>query len=326
MDRNDAKRQVIRAGRELSDSGLIARTWGNVSRRLDEASFAVTASGRNYRTLTEREVVVVNMEDLSYSGDFAPSSEMKIHRAVYEKKSDARFVIHTHQDNASAISAMGTDRIVLDRIYPGLGNSVLCAEYGLPGTERLCQNTRKTLDACQANAVILRQHGALCWGRDYDEAFETARQLEKACGEYLKKLDKRIISENKGDTKQLGKTTIWNRSRILLDFAEEAKVMRPYLDDFAQLAGLKIQVIPRNREMAERAVRRGSSVLVKGIGAFCTAGSLEDAKALSMIIEKNAMAFFAARAGGGKPLSRRDSRKMRRNYIRNYSKLAEMDR
>ena len=128
MELLEAKKQVIKAGIELSQSGLIARTWGNVSCRVDEGHFVITASGRNYLTLTEDEVIEIDMETGEYEGDIKPSSEKKLHREVYRLKPDANFVIHTHQSNASAVAAMGLKGIKLDKKYPGIGNYVLCAD------------------------------------------------------------------------------------------------------------------------------------------------------------------------------------------------------
>lgn len=323
MDKRTAKQQVIQAGKELVRTGLIVRTWGNVSCRPDAGSFLITASGRNYKTLTEDEIVEVSLSDLSYRGDIRPSSEYKLHRAVYQRKEGAAFVIHTHQDNASALSAAGLSLIRFDREYEGLGDSVFCAEYGLPGTDRLCENTVKALEQTEGRAVILKNHGALCFGESYEQAFRTARSLEEACGVYLKKMDPRIMDGKKGDIMQKGRRIIWNRSSVLLEFAKEASVMRPYLDDFAQIAGLGLRILPRDQKAAEQAVGRGESVLVKTVGAFCTADTLQDTRALSAIIEKNAMAYFAAKAGGGKPLDEQDCRQMRKNYLEYYSHLAE---
>ena len=83
MELSNAKEKVIKAGRELSRSGLIARTWGNVSCRTGEDTFVITASGRDYMTLTPREIIEVKLSDLSYEGDIKPSSELKAHREIY---------------------------------------------------------------------------------------------------------------------------------------------------------------------------------------------------------------------------------------------------
>lgn len=320
MDEREVKRQVILAGKELIRRGLITRTWGNVSCRADDETFFITASGRDYQTLTEEEVVRVRLSDLSYEGRFLPSSEKKIHREIYRMKTDARFVIHTHQDNASAVSAMGKSFVRMPGSYPGIGKTLICADYGLSGTDRLCSNVKKALSISEGNVVILRNHGAVCYGRDYEEALAAACSLEEACEAYLKKLNPGILSRNKGDIREVGKHIIWNRSQILLDFAEKNKVMRPYLDDFAQLAGLKMDVLPQDQGAAEHAVRRGHPVIVRGIGALVTADTKEDALALSKITEKNAMAFFAARAVEGRPIKRRYCARMRRKYLRSYSK------
>lgn len=48
MTEEMAREQVIEAGRRLVSSGLIARTWGNVSCRIDSDYFIITPSGRDY--------------------------------------------------------------------------------------------------------------------------------------------------------------------------------------------------------------------------------------------------------------------------------------
>ena len=92
-----AKELVVRAGKQLVESGLIARTWGNVSCRVSDTQFVITPSGRAYETLTPEEIVLVNIADLSYDGDVKPSSEKGIHASAYQLRPEVNFVIHTHQ-------------------------------------------------------------------------------------------------------------------------------------------------------------------------------------------------------------------------------------
>ena len=96
----EAKKLVVAAGKKLVESGLIARTWGNVSARISDTQFVITPSGRAYETLTPEEVVVVNIEDCSYEGDIKPSSEKGVHAAAYRHHPTVDFVIHTHQKAA----------------------------------------------------------------------------------------------------------------------------------------------------------------------------------------------------------------------------------
>ncbi|NLD19948.1 MAG: class II aldolase/adducin family protein [Clostridiales bacterium] len=329
MDIRDAKQQVIKAGQELCQSGLIARTWGNVSCRTGEDSFVITASGRNYMTLTDDEVIEVKISDLSYEGDIKPSSEKKVHREIYRLKPEANFVIHTHQNNASAVSAMGVSQITLDKEYPSIGDKILCAEYGLPGTKKLCFNTAEAVKASDGKAIIMKHHGAVCYGRDYDEAFEVAHVLEEACGRYLESIGvESWVQEWSGNKQQddYQNCTLWNKSPLVLKFTEEQKILKPYLDDFAQLAGTKLKVTDSEEEI-KKAMNENTPILVKGKGALCVATRQGDREALYMVIEKNCRAFFAAQAytngAAGKPIKSWECALMRQIYLKKYSKLGE---
>lgn len=185
MDINKAKKSVLDAGIKLLESGLIARTWGNVSSRVDEESFVITPSGRCYTSLTADDLVQVKIRDLSYQGEIKPSSEKGVHATVYELFPDINFIIHTHQENASVIAATGLKRVKIGDKYPALGDEVICADYALPGTKALCKKVRKALVDAKGKAVIMKHHGALCFGRDDQEAFTVASELEQACADFV---------------------------------------------------------------------------------------------------------------------------------------------
>lgn len=185
MDVIDARELVVKAGLKLVESGLIARTWGNVSCRIDEYSFVITPSGRDYLTLRAEEIVTVKISDYSYTGNIKPSSEKGIHAEVYKHCPEVNFIIHTHQENASVISACGLDSIKVENISDCLGGEVICASYGLPGTKRLRDNVISALSLSKGKAVIMKNHGALCFGKNYEEAFLVASELEKACQSYI---------------------------------------------------------------------------------------------------------------------------------------------
>lgn len=323
MEMIKAKEQVIKAGVELSKSGLIARTWGNVSCRTGADEFVITASGRDYMTLTQEEVIPVRITDLSYTGEIKPSSEMKVHKEIYKLRANAEFVIHTHQSNASAVAAMGLDEIKLDREYPGIGDRIICAGYGLPGTKKLCRNTAAAVRAAEGNAVIMSNHGAVCYGRDYDEAFETAYVLEEACGRYLENIGVQPWKLTEQPDDLYRQTTqnaeLWNTSTVIMKYMEIRGKLKPYLDDFAQLIGMELEVVSYDEKRIRKAVRRNKPLLVRGRGALCAAETEDDIEAVSMVIEKNCRAALAAL--GVTPINRTESMFMRQMYLRKYSKL-----
>ena len=281
------KQQVIEAGRELCRRGLVARTWGNVSVRTDEDHFAITASGREYEDLTENEIVTVNLKDLSHEGSVMPSGEKKVHQQIYKLRPDAGFVIHTHQIYASAVSAMGLEQVRLTAGYPGLELSVPCAGYGLPGSEKVAKSIAKVLSSSDSKAILMSNHGAVCFGRDRDEAFEAVLSLEDACRDYLRNTG--IIGELADDP-----VKAWPRKRIGV-----------YLDDFAQMFGTRLSL--RNYNPQTVADKYG-----------------EDAEAVEMVVYKNCLAGLAAVTAGRGTVRKHECMYMRRVYKKRYSKLKSM--
>lgn len=316
MDPLRAKETVIRAGRDIAAEGLIARTWGNISCRTDSRHFVITASGRDYETLTDDEVIELDLETMSHEGKIKPSSEKKVHREIYRLKDDAGFIIHTHQHNASALSAMGQYRIKLDRSYEGIGEFVLVSEYGLPGSTKVADKVAEAINDTIGKGIIMSNHGAVCYGRDYREALMVTQNLEEACGSYLK-----FIGVDPWDGEEKHFAEKWNTSSVVMKFMEIRDVLPAYLDDFAQMVGPSMKVIPEDEEIIAKAEEKGEPVLVRGKGAMCNASCKSDEIAISMIIEKNARAALASL--GVKPIGRYEAMFMRQMYLQKYSKLKD---
>ncbi len=184
----EAKKLVVEAGKKLLETGLIARTWGNVSARISDTQFVITPSGRAYDTLTPDEVVVVNIDDCTYEGDIKPSSEKGIHADAYKHHPLVNFVIHTHQKAATIVSITGMEiRNVYNEFKPVLGDYVPVAEYAMSTTNPLRKNVEKCMmmnPSCRA--FMLMHHGTLCLGDSYEGAFEVADTLEKCCEKVIK--------------------------------------------------------------------------------------------------------------------------------------------
>ena len=92
-----ARNLVTESARKLLRTGLVARTWGNLSARISATQFVITPSGMGYEHMRPEDLVTVNVEDCSYGGPRKPSSEKGIHAAVYSMRPEVNFVIHTHQ-------------------------------------------------------------------------------------------------------------------------------------------------------------------------------------------------------------------------------------
>jgi len=181
---SEKKKQVIDSGLRLLEEGLVARTWGNVSLRVDENYMLITPSGRKYDGLANDDIVLVNIHTSKYDGTIKPSSEHKLHSEIYRTRPEINAVIHTHQMNASTCAAARREvPAILDDMAQIIGTSVRVAPYALPSTGKIVKGTLKALKGRMA--ALMANHGAVCIGRDMDEAFVVCQVLEKACKAFI---------------------------------------------------------------------------------------------------------------------------------------------
>ena len=181
---NRIRDEIINGGQRLLKEGLVARTWGNISVRVDENHMLITPSGRPYETLTGEDIVLVNYHTSEYDGPIKPSSEKELHCEIYRTRKEVHAVIHTHQMNASTVAAAQREvPPILDDMTQIIGPTVRVAEYALPSTKKI---TKKTVKALRGrNAALMANHGAVCVGKDLDEAFVVCQILEKACKAFI---------------------------------------------------------------------------------------------------------------------------------------------
>ena len=113
-----------------------------------------------------------------------PSSEKELHCEIYRTRKKVHAVIHTHQMNASTVAAAHREvPPILDDMAQIIGPTVRVAEYALPSTKKITKKTVKALKG--RNAALMANHGAVCVGRDLEEAFVVCQVLEKACKAFI---------------------------------------------------------------------------------------------------------------------------------------------
>lgn len=182
----DEKIKIIQAGMQIYERGLVAGTWGNISRRLeeDQGQFVITPSGMDYREIREEDISVLNLEGKKLEGEKEPSIESPLHRYIYQSRKDTNAIIHTHSTFASAISCLREDipPIVEDMVQI-IGGSVETADYELPGTKELAESAIEALD--DKKAALLANHGAVALGENLKEALKVAEITEKSAEIYL---------------------------------------------------------------------------------------------------------------------------------------------
>lgn len=203
------REELVKAGMKLVEQGLVSRTWGNISIKVNDTEMLVTPSGKFYEDLTPSDMVLVNFKTNKYEkGGIKPSSEYKMHTGIYQDRKEINSIIHTHQMNASTCAAARREvPPVLDDLAQIIGPSVRCADYALPSTKKMGKAVVKALKG--RYAALMANHGAVCLGRDLDEAFVVCQVLEKGCKAFIE-------AEFLGGAKSISKFESWIMHKIYL--------------------------------------------------------------------------------------------------------------
>jgi L-fuculose-phosphate aldolase len=203
------REELVKAGLKLLEQGLVSRTWGNISIKVNDTEMLVTPSGKLYDEVTPDDMVLVNFRTNTYNKTgIKPSSEFKMHSGIYLDRKEVNAIIHTHQMNASTCAAARREvPPVLDDLAQIIGPGVRCAEYALPSTKKMMKAVVKALKG--RNAALMANHGAVCVGRDLDEAFVVCQVLEKGCKAFIE-------AEFLGGAKSINKFEAWVMHQVYL--------------------------------------------------------------------------------------------------------------
>ncbi|TML55734.1 MAG: class II aldolase/adducin family protein [Actinobacteria bacterium] len=153
----EVREELAHTLRLMAAGELVRGTEGNASARAGEL-VAVSPTGLAYETLRPEDVCLVTPDGLLVEGP-APSVELPMHLAVLVARPDVGAVVHTHSPRATA-----------DPSVP--------VAVGLSGTPELGAAVVEA--AVAGHAVVIRDHGPVCFGADLAEALARAFELERA--------------------------------------------------------------------------------------------------------------------------------------------------
>ena len=344
MSNMDKRREIIDTGIELLEEKLVARTWGNISARIDADNYLITPSGLDYTSMREEDIVSVNIKTGEYTGINRPSGEKGVHSAAYEVFDDVNFVVHTHQTYATAVSLAGLDSLeatagstagsesldITEEEIEKLGGIAL-AEYGLPGTKEIT-NACKSALLTGAHTVLMIHHGVLVLGKDKEEAMKRVKLLESICERNVKRVIKDNTLNNHpealdnylktSDTCPEDNSS-YRYCEVLTDKAlialsnSETEIFSQ-LDDVSQMIGTKIVTV----DSLDKALKLSdNAVLIKGVGALIKAENKDDLEALKVLMNKMAIVKLYTKAKNVKAeISIEESDFMHYDYVTRYSK------
>ena len=189
MDEFSQRNALVQAGRRLRAAGLVLATEGNLSTRLGEDRILVSPAGRRKDELDAGDLVVVSLaeDDRESRPSGRPSSDLAIHRAIYEARGELRAIAHAHLPAALAVTLAGElpDPSSLPEtalLLPRLP----FVPFAPPGSERLAAAIASAFGspddiAGLPGAVLLERHGAVAVGETIDEAVDRLELVDLLC-------------------------------------------------------------------------------------------------------------------------------------------------
>jgi len=169
-----ARAQLVSYSARLLDDGLAVGSAGNMSVRIGDR-VAITPSGISYTEMRPEDICLVGTDGAELRSSETPSSETPMHLAIYAA-TKAGAVVHTHSPEVIALSAGRDELPAIHYAITGLGGPVRVAPYVRFGSAGLAASAVTALDG--RSAVILRNHGAICYGRTLAQAYDNALLLE----------------------------------------------------------------------------------------------------------------------------------------------------
>ena len=187
MKNLDQRNQIIEYSIKLNSTKLSPLRSGNISLRGKEDNkdgYLITPSGKKYETLKAEDIVFMGLnEELKDTSNQNPSSEWRFHRDIYLNKKEAQAIVHAHSPHATAVSSHGkTIPPFHYMIALAGGEDIKCADYATFGTEELSNNVIKALE--KRSACLMSNHGQVAFGKNLEDAFELAQEVENICHQY----------------------------------------------------------------------------------------------------------------------------------------------
>ncbi len=176
------RQQLLDQYKYVGRIGLNELESGNLSVRLGD-QMLISASGASADNISPNTIIKMSFEG-EWEGEHEPSSEWRMHAAIYQQSEETQAIVHTHSDYCVALSCLlmplpGFHYLV------GLfgGDDVPCVPYSTFGTQALGDDAAEAL--ANRTACLLGNHGMIARGPDLSTAINHAQRLEIMCRQYI---------------------------------------------------------------------------------------------------------------------------------------------
>jgi len=178
------REEILKTAKSLFKEGLFTGISGNLSAYdADAGIMTITPTSVPYDEMELNDIVTMTLGGEQLGGNHKPSSEWRMHAAIYAACEGIAAIIHTHSSYATsfAVNQMPIPLILIEML-PMLGGDVQVAPFAQPGTTELGGSALPALVG--RHACLLANHGTLAVGKTLTQARQRTSCLEEAAKVY----------------------------------------------------------------------------------------------------------------------------------------------
>ena len=188
---------LCRCAENFYSRGWMMGTAGNLSARIDENNFLITASGKSKGQLSESDFVAINLTSgehtepsVHFTPNNKPSAETAIHNVIYKLFPEAKACFHVHSVDAylATLPFLQVKKMLLPNIemikgfdiweqkpnieLPLFDNQLAVGDIAKDIEKRFTTNPPRI------DALMIKNHGITVWGNSIQQAFNRVEILE----------------------------------------------------------------------------------------------------------------------------------------------------
>ena len=176
--------QLVQTAQRAYREKMFAATSGNLSVfDRESGKIYITPGSFPYEEMTPEDIMAIDLDGNILEGKHSPSSEWRMHAAIYRADKRVNAIVHTHSPYATAfaINHMRIPAVLYEMVF-FLGGDIPVAEGAIPGTPEVGENCVPVLK--ERNGCLMANHGALAVGDTLDRAYTRAVYIEDAAKAY----------------------------------------------------------------------------------------------------------------------------------------------
>jgi len=179
-------KEFVSACHRVALYGLVRCSSGNLSWRVDKEHMLVTATHTWMADLTKEQIAVFRLSDETVLNNKKPSAETGFHFGILRSRTDMSVVLHFQSPYATALACSATEPknfFVIPEIPYYIG-PIAVLPYMNPGSKDLAKAVISAMEG--HDLVLLKNHGQVTVGKNFDDVIQKASFFELACDIILK--------------------------------------------------------------------------------------------------------------------------------------------